>query len=304
MTQKYDFPRFKIEVSLVQYAAHLGYEIDKKKSTRLSIAMRSSADKIIISRRNNVWVYFSVSDDNDNGTIINFIENRTRKSLAEIGGELHGWLRCVDALPKPKNYMEAVEEQEYDLLRVEGIFGKCRAVKKHAYLESRGITTEVLTSPRFIGRVYEDHYNNVAFPHYNADNKVCGLELKSKDRAIFVRGSEKTLWRSNYLKNDNTLVIGEAVIDVLSYYMLFLSKTSVYAVTGGGVSQEQGRALKNAVGGFKSLKTIVLAMDNDLGGDRLSDKVRAIISETSFQGAIKRHSPRKIGGDWNDVLVE
>lgn len=201
MTQKYNFSRFKTEVSMVQYAAQIGYEIDKKKSTRSSIAMRSSADKIIISRRNKIWVYFSVSDDNDNGTIINFIENRTGKSIAEIGAELQGWLSSADVLPKPKNYVEAIEEQEYDLPRVEGIFKKCSPVKKQAYLESRGVTTEVLTSPRFIGCVYEDCYKNAAFPHYNADKRICGLELKSKDKAIFVRGSEKTLWRSNCFKN-------------------------------------------------------------------------------------------------------
>lgn len=69
------------------------------------------------------------------------------------------------------------------------------------------------------------------------------------------------------------------------------------------MSREQGKALKSAVEGFKSLKTIVLAMDNDLGGDRLSDKVRVIIAETSFQGRIDRHSPQRIGEDWNDALA-
>jgi len=95
MTQQLDFSRFKSEINLTQYAAHLGYEIDKKKSTRSSVAMRSGADKIIISRRSGIWVYFSVSDDHDNGTIIDFAQNRTHKAIAEIGRELKSGLAAV-----------------------------------------------------------------------------------------------------------------------------------------------------------------------------------------------------------------
>ncbi len=75
-----------------------------------------------------------------------------------------------------------------------------------------------------------------------------------------------------------------------------------YAATGGGMSPAQGKLLKSTVNGWKSLKTIILITDNDQGGDRLSDKVRDIIATSDFSGEIKRHSPQKIGQDWNNVL--
>ena len=87
-------------------------------------------------------------------------------------------------------------------------------------------------------------YGNVAFPHYNGKD-ICGLELKNADKALFVRGSEKTFWRSNCKQGDDTLVIGEAVIDVVSYSILFTNETSVYAATGGGMSPEQEEILKS-----------------------------------------------------------
>ena len=46
MTQL-DYSKFKTEINLTQYAAHLGYEVDRKKSTRSSIAMRKDSDKVI-----------------------------------------------------------------------------------------------------------------------------------------------------------------------------------------------------------------------------------------------------------------
>ena len=245
MSQQLDFSRFKSEINLTQYAAHLGYEIDRKKSTRSSIAMRSGADKIIISRRGALWVYFSVSDDNDNGTIIDFAEKRTNKSLKEIGCDLQSWISGGVALPELKSYVADVEEQIYDPARVANVFKRCRAVRNHAYLEGRGLTGELLSSPRFAGRIFADRYQNAAFPHYGAQG-ICGLELKDSEKAVFVKGSEKTLWRSNVRAGDDTLILSEAVIDALSHAALFPNETAIYAATGGGMSPEQAEIIRQA----------------------------------------------------------
>ncbi len=301
MNTQLDFSRFKSEINLTQYAAHLGYEIDRKKSTRSSIAMRCGADKIIISRRGSLWVYFSVSDDNDNGTIIDFAEKRTNKSLKEIGCFLQSWIGGGVVLPEPKNYAHEVEEQVYDPARVANVFKRCRPVTNHAYLEGRGLTGGLLSSPRFAGRIYTDRYQNAAFPHYGVQG-ICGLELKDAEKAVFVKGSEKTLWRSNVRAGDDTLILSEAVIDALSHAALFPNENAIYAATGGGMSPEQAEIIKHAVRGIKNLKRIVLITDNDTGGDRLTDKIQNAIAESGFSGEITRHSPDTRGDDWNDVL--
>lgn len=151
MKQEFDFSRFKSEINLTQYAAHFGYEIDRRKSTRSSVAMKGGADKIIISRRGGIWVYFSVTDDRDNGTIINFAQNRTGKNIREIGQELQGWIGGTVSLPEPKPYAHEIKEQEYDPERVARIFKGCHAVKHHAYLEGRGLTSAILSSSRLLG---------------------------------------------------------------------------------------------------------------------------------------------------------
>lgn len=301
MNTQLDFSRFKSEINLTQYAAHLGYEIDRKKSTRSSIAMRSGSDKIIISRRGSLWVYFSVSDDNDNGTIIDFAEKRTNKSLKDIGCELQSWIGGGLSLPEPQSYVEILEEQVYDPARVESVFKRCRPITNHAYLEGRGLTRGLLSSPRFTGRIFADRYQNAAFPHYGTQG-ICGLELKCAEKAVFVRGSEKTLWRSNVRAGDDTLILSEAVIDALSHAALFPNETAIYAATGGGMSPEQAEIIKQAVRGIKNLKRIVLITDNDTGGDRLTDKIKNAIGMSGFSGEVTRHSPERSGDDWNDVL--
>ncbi len=94
-----DWQRFKIDINLAEYAAHMGYELVKKDSTRSSIKMRLGSDIIIISKKGGIWVYFSVSGNNDNGTIVNFIQNRTSKTLSEIAKDLLEWLGEEQARP-------------------------------------------------------------------------------------------------------------------------------------------------------------------------------------------------------------
>jgi len=70
------------------------------------------------------------------------------------------------------------------------------------------------------------------------------------------------------------------------------------------MSPEQGALLQSAVESFKSLKTIILAMDNDQGGDSLAQKIENILENSRFLGEVIRHSPEIQGQDWNDVLKE
>ncbi len=302
MTSNLEFPRFKQEINLTQYAASLGYEIDRRKSTRQSIAMRKgNEDKIIISRQNGNWVYFSVYDDNDNGTIIDFAKNRTNKSLFEIGRELQVWIGGNINLPEPTRYVSDVQEKQPDPRRIRRLFNYCSPAYDHEYLNSRGITAETLTSPRFSRRVFQDRFRNAVFPHFKG-KQICGLELKGKNADFFVRGSEKTLWRSNTRRNDDTLIISETPIDALSYQILHSLDNAFYAATSGGFSPQLAGCLSKLFDNITRIKKVILITDNDGGGDTLTTKLTEIINQSKFSGTIDRCSPDTRGLDWNDVL--
>ena len=70
---------FKSRINLTEYASAQGYVLDRRHTSRNSVAMRGPAgDKVIIARdaRDGNWIYFSVTDDQDHGTIIDFITRR------------------------------------------------------------------------------------------------------------------------------------------------------------------------------------------------------------------------------------
>lgn len=297
ITTSNNFTTFKQDINLANFAALFGYEIDRKKSTKTSIAMKSHSDKVIISRKHGMWVYFSVSDDQDSGTIVDFVANRSNKTMPEIAQLLSDW----SGLGAPAPYYK-VDEPTYDVQRVQKIFSKCSPAYHHPYLESRGIRSDLLNSSRFRGRIFVDRFRNAVFPHYE-NKQVCGLELKNSDRGLLVKGSKKTFWRSNTLASDTNIIITEAVIDALSYQQLFQPQDTMYLATGGGVSQKQCDLLIHLLTTL-SCRKIVIATDNDQGGDRIAERIGKTIEQSEFQGKISRHRPLKSGADWNDVLQD
>jgi hypothetical protein len=76
MARDDELENFKRRIDLREYAADPGYTLDRRDSWRGSAVMRNAADdKVAIKRDGDGhYVYFSVRDDADNGSIIDFVQ--------------------------------------------------------------------------------------------------------------------------------------------------------------------------------------------------------------------------------------
>src|ERR1700678_4510782 len=86
---------FKTNIDLRAYAAAQGYELDRKESWRGTSVMRHPVthDKVIIKRGlDGHYIFFSVRDDRDNGSIIDFVQFRLGLSLGAVRKELRPWI--------------------------------------------------------------------------------------------------------------------------------------------------------------------------------------------------------------------
>ena len=296
MTQHpFDWQSFKRNINLIDFAKSEGYEVEKKKSTIHSVCLsHRNGDKIIVSKKNGIWVYFSVFDDSDNGTIIDFIQHKIQKSYTEIFNFLRNWKGFSG-----KNNYELEDTPPHDQIRIQRVFHKCILLRNHEYLNQRGLNKELLNSERFKGSIFRDRFDNVVFPHCK-ERKISALELKNSEIHVFVKGSEKTFWQSNRLENDDHLYIAETPIDALSYQALFSLKDAFYIATSGSPSKNQILSILKIINDFDKVTFIG---DNDEGGDKLFNRLKKAIQENGMKSIIKRHSPEQYGYDWNDVLV-
>lgn len=295
---------FKREIDLRQYAVALGYTLDKRESWRGSAVMRNGGDKIVIKRdTDGHYVYFSVRDDHDHGTIIDFIHHRQGFSLGETRKELRSWLgRPPAALHLAFAPLEMTAK---DRMRVEAEYQGMQEAPPHAYLErGRRLPRELLSSDRFGGRIRKDQRGNAVFPHFDAEG-LCGYEMKNWNFTGFAKGGEKGLWKSHSHPDDNGLVFAESAIDALSYAALYPDERTRYASLGGAPNPKQPGLIAAAIASMPPGSEIVSAMDCDDAGRHLA----AIIGNASRQPgcrdvSFRVHLPEREGDDWNDVLKD
>jgi hypothetical protein len=297
---------FKREIDLRQLAVSLGYEIDRLESWRGSTVLRRGADKIVVKRNGNGhYVFFSVRDDNDHGTVIDFVQRRQNRSLGAVRQILRPWIgRPVTSMPFP-----ALEPNSLDRMRVECAYRGMAAVSLYSYLEQdRCVPAVVLGSPRFAGRMRIDSRGNTVFPHFDTAG-LCGYEIKNRGFTGFAAGAQKGLWLSHTRRDDLRLILTESAIDALSHAALFPDEDDQtrYASLGGKPSRRQMGLLQATIATLQEEAEIVAAFDADPAGRRLANEMRELMvnvaSRTERSGLIFRsHLPKQEGEDWNSIL--
>lgn len=291
------------QIDLRDYAAGQGYLLDRKESWRGSSVMRHpvSHDKVIIKRgMDGRYVYFSVRDDRDNGTIIDFVQFRQRLSLGAVRKELRPWIGQPPIAVPP---FPVLHKTEKDRMKVEAAWSRMKdAVDGHPYLErERALPASLLTLDRFAGRIRIDDKGNAVFPHFDAEG-VSGYELKNVGFTGFASGGSKSLWLSNEMPGDNKLLISESAIDALSHAALFPDNRSRYASICGKPNPQQPELIRSAAARMPVESEIVSAMDADADGAKLTEIVREAVALTGrLDLKFTVHEPFGFK-DWNDQL--
>ena len=118
-------------------------------------------DKIIIARGSeNHWVYFSVRDDLDKGSIIDFVQKREKCSLGHVRKVLRVWQGGnVPSHAFVRNLYPATRNRKL----VIASYGRMNLPDVHPYLESRAVGKEILKDRRFEGRIKIDQKGMLFF---------------------------------------------------------------------------------------------------------------------------------------------
>jgi hypothetical protein len=299
-----ELERFKTNIDLRQFAASMGYALDPRESWRSSAAMRSGADKIIITRQpDGHYVYFSVRDDGDNGTIIDFLQKRRLMTLGNVRKALRPWIcEVAERPPLPLAALRTLEKISANRAAVEAEYEKTDDNPACAYLEvTRALPDRIGTVPRFLGRVRIDARTNIIFPHYD-ELGLCGFEKKNRGFTGFAAGGAKGLWLSHQAERDRRLVFCESGIECLSHATLFPDDSTRYASIGGRTSTEQPKLVAWQVA-LLPHGEVVASMNADLDGRKLAAVVKEAFANAGRSDlAFRFEEPQTEGADWNDLL--
>ncbi len=296
--------RFKSDISLVQYAVdRYGYQRDRRESSVSSHVLRHPAtdDKIVVRQdRDGHWTYFSVRDDRDHGTIVDFVQKRGgHRSLGSMREELRHWLGTARPLA---DYVEAPARPLRERPSPAEAFAAAHVTGSSAYLQARGLRRETLYDPRFAGTWAQDRRGNTLFVHRDDAGAVTGYEVKNLGFTGFAPGGTKAAWQSVARPDDRALVVTESAIDALSHHQLHTGtrEATRYLSTAGAPSRAQFELLGRVFSRLPPTSTIVAAVDSDEAGHTLAGRIEALALRAPH-AAFRRDLPTG-GKDWNDVL--
>lgn len=282
-------------INIADYASAQGYTLNRQKSSQHSLCFDNAAgDRVLIGQdpKSGHSVYCSVRDDNDNGTIVDFIQKRQGLNIGQVRRELRPWIGAPSQRPQytPQPQPKPVQK---DRLQVQRGLASCeRVTSSQGYLESRGIEPETLE--RFSSRIYTDPRGNAIFPHFDSEG-VCGLEIKNQGFTGFSKSGEKGLWFAGAAKPQQ-IVFCESAIDCLSHYQLKPSDKTMYVSTGGKMGPGAKQSLESLLENHKDA-VIVVAFDNDKAGHEFAQDLCDMA-----QREIKRDAPEL--KDWNEQLQQ
>ncbi len=303
-----ELSRFKSEINLVEYASSHGYQIVKAESSKASTVMRQGDDKIVVATaEDGHGIYFSVRDDADNGTIVDFVQRRQGLNLGQVRKELRPWTGEYGRAAAPARQRPPEAERpakpvpsSRDRQQVLAVWSKMEPVAgRHSYLENeRHLDCKTLADPRFAGAVRVDGKNNAVFPHFDRDG-LTGYELKNEEFTGFAKGGEKGLWYSSNLGHAPRVVVVESAIDAMSHAQSTKDEDAAYISIGGAMSDKQRDLLAGALAkAHQRGAEIVLATDADEAGEKLAGEARGLAPAGAN---IERETP-KHGKDWNDQV--
>jgi hypothetical protein len=307
MNSDMELEAFKREIDLRQFAASFGYAMDRRESWRGSTVLRHGGDKIVVKRnRNGHYVFFSVRDDNDHGTIIDFLQRRRHLTLGAVRQTLRPW---IGQSPAAVPLFSKLEPTSPDRVRVEAEYRRMLKPLRHPYLEQvRCVPATLLGSPRFAGWFRIDSRGNAIFPHFDGAG-LCGYEIKNQHFTGFASGGQKGLWLSHCTRHDRRLVLTESAIDALSHAALFpdAADQTRYASLGGKPNARQFRLVQLIIVQLQESSEIVAAFDADEAGRGLVHMLRLAVAGVATERrrpdlVFKAHLPAQEGDDWNQVL--
>lgn len=242
--------------------------------------------KLVLKRLGNGhWVYFNTQDNDDNGTIIDFMINRGL-SFADIRARFAEPRAPAQGPPSFRNLWQAATPHPAP-----------------PWLIGRGITGPTLQTSRPPIRCDRD--GRVLFAHRDRHRTLTGFEIAPPDGPRrFATGGTRALFAIHTATTAaalRALVVTESALDALSLAQIDQCPADrAFLSTAGAPSRTQCEQIQHAAHALPNLDALVLAQDGDAAGDRQAEAIRKSVVLPDTVTLERRRPPDTM--DWNDVV--
>ena len=271
------FEYYKDQVSIVQVAEALGYELNRKAGRNPLEYKHPDHNTIVISNPKGRQRYFTRHESENRGSVIDFVKHRLplfnscyKKEAEGINKILSTFAGISYSSPGNRHWIN--EKRPFDLKD----FRLTRPdLRDLLYLSNhRGLSHETLKT--FIPNIQmvKARYKptpDIGFPYQiPGENETVGFELVNYLFKGHARGSNRSegLWIADLTQTGfpSKVFIAESAIDAMSFYQMYKQKhqldQAAFISSGGYITDRQ---VTNLLTGYPNSK-INTIFDNDLSG--------------------------------------
>ncbi len=278
------FQEFRSEISIIELAASIGYVMDLKKGKKWPVLVnKHSGEKIIIvnpSSKSNQG-YFNPYNDDDKGTLIDFIKYRLNidfKSNPSLT-----LIQNINNVLYSQQNLPVIEVKNFK--RSEKVFIPCdndfQDLTNTDYLNDRNISNDTLNSINFKNTIFnkiQSGFSNIAFPYKDGNGKIMGFEYRNHGYKMFSEDMDrsKSIWYSNLPKTLERIILSESPIDAISYHQLKEPSNALYVSFGGSLSELQIPTVNELLSRHSARSDnfhYLSIVDNDKMGDKYNAKL-------------------------------
>ena len=320
------------EVDLVVFMAkEYGFRLDEEKmgkhkdaiSSRSVTMINEEGDRVVVGRDMDGLFYYKEVHENqrfiqdeklaqrlktqvlsDKGDVFKFIQFRHNSTMYQAARLLDRYIKN-NPESELKKFKESIgysqvqkSERTESPLAVENELRRNVKGEKidTSYLESRGLSKDIILNPKFANRTYTGNYHdkargenvkNTIFPLFNERFENIGLERRNNseyhDKKIRGHKSEG-LWISefNTKRPVDNIYISESPIDAMSYHEMYAKpmENNIYMATMGSMSSVQLDLINKATEKVKPAHFGSIT-DNDVQGYRYDLKLLGSVGPNS-----------------------
>jgi len=288
---------FKTNINLADFSTSFGYCLETEKSSKNAPVMRAdNGEKIVIGRdkADNHYIYFNPNDDRDNGTIIDFIKNRTGESLGYIRRRCRAWLRSPGVRPNISVIVSTKDATK--------IANKWHRLEndEHIFSDFDGI------KPKYIEELLSKNHTKMVkgelYFMLSDQNGICGFEKRTRKGEKFIEeGSTKGLFiNGNSIDKADRIIIFESPMDMLAYKQLGMSQKNDFRVCTMGSIGETAKSSLKVIFERNQTAKVLYAVDNDRPGKELAEKIYALDTAQGRKSCYER--PPEEVKDWKELL--
>lgn len=331
-----DIQDAKREVDLIKFAGELGYKVDDKKTKvkyspdqilngEAAVMVNGASQIDVFKGKNGEWAWYDRKAA-EGGDVFKLYqhENPTASFVQAKEAVLGDLIPLSDSDRAERKRLAAVKEKEKQEKREADIKAGTQEAQRTfglmsrgsaSYLESRGISPEVLAATRWKTNIY----GSACFPHYDADRNFSGYEYRGfdyqdkttgEDRQAkgFSSDTEKGIYIANReCANPTEIRFSEGGVDVLSAYQL-ANPEERQRILFVGTTGEPGPKTEAAIAALAerhNIRRFSMAYDRDQGGDNLTAKRAARLAERFPDAQIEDVRERiglQLGEDPNQLV--